>query len=54
LIEHPDYRSAASQLRERLAQWMRDTNDPIERMFRLAMSYHDNGDGLMIYTGSGS
>jgi arylsulfatase A-like enzyme len=54
LIEHPGYRSAASQLRERLAQWMRDTNDPAERMFRLAMSYYDNGDGLLIYTGSGS
>jgi len=29
LVDHPDYRGVRSRLRDRLAEWMDDTDDPI-------------------------
>jgi len=29
LIDHPDYRDVRSRLRDRLAEWMHETEDPI-------------------------
>ena len=40
VIHHPDYREAAQDLRERMADWMERTKDPAHRMFCNALRYY--------------
>jgi len=40
LIHHPDYQQTADELRLRLDDWMRKTNDPIEWMFQNVLKYY--------------
>jgi arylsulfatase A-like enzyme len=52
LIRHPDYVTAVNEMRTRLADWMAETHDPAERMFRQVLNHHQGSDSMIVYTGS--
>jgi len=42
LIHHPEYADDIRDLRQKLLLWMKQTHDPAERMYHMALSYHDH------------
>lgn len=42
LIRNPNYREAANEMRRRLADWIKETRDPIAHMYRFGMRYYQD------------
>jgi hypothetical protein len=40
LIDHPDYANSTKELRSRLVEWMRETQDPMSWWYRRMNSYY--------------